>query len=346
MEKVSILIPAYNEEKSISKCIISCLNQTKEPHEVVVVNDGSKDRTLKILKFLQKKQKSGRKIKILNLKKNTGNKSKAQEKGLRYVKGNIVVMTDADTMLDKNFIKETLKSFRKDKKLVAVSGFVNSKKNNWLTSVREIDYLICQTIYKKAQSKINALFVLVGCGTAFRKKEFLESVSFDHDNITEDLDFTYQLKLAGKRIEFNDKAIIYTQDPNTLKSYFKQIYRWYSGGWTCLRKNIKILRKPNEALILSLIYLEGLILGALFVLSPLLIAINFKLFLYLFLTDFILMSGCLVYGAIKFKRYNLFFFIPHHYFIHILNQVIFLYTFVREIILNKKNLVWQRAERY
>jgi cellulose synthase/poly-beta-1,6-N-acetylglucosamine synthase-like glycosyltransferase len=321
MEKVSVLIPAYNEEKSISKCVISCLNQTKQPDEVVVINDGSKDNTLKILKYLQKKLKDGHRIKIVDLKKNTGNKSKAQEKGLKYVKGDIVIMTDGDTTLDKNFVKEIMKSFAKDKELVAVTGFVESKKNNWITSVREIDYLVCQTIYKQAQTKVGALFVLVGCGSGFRKKEFLETVSFDHDNITEDLDFTYQLKLAGKKLGFNDNAIIYTQDPNNLKSYFKQIYRWYSGGWTCLRKNFKILKKPNEALILSLIYLEGLILGGLFILSPLLLAINWKLFVYLFLTDFSVMVLSLAYGAIKLKRYGLFFFIPHHYFMHISNQI-------------------------
>jgi cellulose synthase/poly-beta-1,6-N-acetylglucosamine synthase-like glycosyltransferase len=339
MERISVLIPAYNEEKGIEKTIRSCLNQTRKPDEIIVVNDGSTDKTLEILK------KYLGKIIIVNLKNNTGNKSKAQEIGLSFVTGDIFITADADTRLHFRFVEMIEKSFKKIG-ISAVCGFVESDKCNWITNVREIDYLVCQTIYKKAQAKIDAIFVLAGCASGFRTNDFRKIVTFDHDNITEDLDFTYKLKLANKKIIYNEKAIVYTQDPNNFKSYFRQIYRWYSGGWSCLRKNIKILRKPNNALILSLIYLEGLILGLLFILSPLLLVINFGLFIHILIADFILTSLCLIYGAIKFKRYNLFFYIPHHYFMHIANNIIFLYTFVKEIILNKRNLVWNRAERY
>ena len=339
MVSVSILIPAYNEEKSIKKCLESCFNQTRRLNEILVVNDGSTDNTLKILKSYK------RKIKIINLKKNTGNKSKAQEIGLKYVKTDIFITTDADTKLDGKFVEEAVKSL-KGKKISAVCGFVESEDRNWLTRVREIDYIICQTIHKKAQSIINAVFVLAGCASAFRTKDFKKTVSFDHDNITEDLDFTYKLKLADKKITYNSKLIVYTQDPDNLKSYIKQIYRWYSGGWTCLRKNIRILKKPNNALILSLTYLEGLIMGILFIFSPFLFSINFGFFVYFFIAEFTLVSLCMSYGMIKYKRYNLFFYLLHHYFVHIINDVVFLLTFVEEIIFNKRNLTWHRAKRY
>ena len=145
---------------------------------------------------------------------------------------------------------------------------------------------------------------------------------------------------------YNEDAIVYTQDPNNLKSYFKQIYRWYSGGWTCLRKNFKILKKPNNALILSLIYLEGLVMGGIFILSPLFIVFGFKYFLYLILLEFTLTSGSLIYGAVKYKKYELFLYLPHHYLLHIINNVVFLLTFIKEIILNKRNLVWYKPDRY
>ena len=90
MCKISVLIPAYNEEKSIGKCVESCLNQTRNPDEIIVVNDGSTDNTLQILKSF------GNQIKIIDLEKNTGNKSKAQEIGLNYVHTDIFITTDAD----------------------------------------------------------------------------------------------------------------------------------------------------------------------------------------------------------------------------------------------------------
>ncbi len=339
METVSILIPAYNEEKSIRECILSCINQTKKLDEIIVVNDGSKDRTLKILKSF------GTKIKIINLKKNTGNKSKAQEIGLKHVKTSLFITTDADTKLDVNFVKEITRNF-KNKEISAVCGLVESEDKNWITRIREIDYLVGQTIYKNAQSILNAVLILAGCGSAFRTKDFIETVHFDHDNVTEDLDFTYQLKIADKKILYEPKAIVYTKDPDNVRSYLKQIYRWYSGGWTCLKKNIKIIKQPNNALILLMIYPEELIMGTLFLFSPLLLLSGLGDFLYLFLAEFILLSLCLSYGAIKYKRHNLFFYIPHHYLMHILDNVIFLFTFSEVIFFNKVNLIWQRSKRY
>ncbi len=339
MCKISVLIPAYNEEKSISKCINSCLTQTRKPDEIIVVNDGSTDRTLEILKkFIGK-------ITIVNLKKNTGNKSKAQEIGLRYVTGDIFISTDADTSLNINFVKNIEESFE-NKEVSAVCGFVESNKCNWITNVREINYLIGQTIYKRAQSYIDALFVLIGCGSAFRTKKFREIITFDHDNVTEDLDFTYKLKLADQKVVLQEKAIVYTQDPNNLKSYFRQLYRWYSGGWYCLRKNISILKKPNNALILSLIYLENLIMGGALLLSPLLLLWNAKYFLLFLAFTWLIVGLLATYGIFKTKRYNLFFYIPHQYILTFGEQVIFFYTFFKEIILNKKNLTWYKADRY
>jgi len=336
---ISILIPAYNEEKSIAQCINSCLAQSRPADEIVVVNDGSTDNTLEILKSF------GNKIKIINLKENTGNKSKAQEIGLKYIKNDVFITVDADTRLSKNFVSEILKSFYK-RDIIAVCGMVESEKGNWITKVREINYLIGQTIYKRAQGIIGALFVLSGCASAFKTKEFKRTITFDHDNVTEDLDFTYKLKLANKKLDFNNKAIVYTQDPNNFHSYFKQLYRWYSGGWTCLKKNYRILSKPNNALILSLIYIEGFLMGALFLFVPLLLLLGVKIFLSFLVLQFFIVFVCLTYGVFKYKKFSLYFYLPHHYFLGLADKSIFVGTFFKEILLNKKNLHWQRADRY
>jgi len=336
---ISILIPAYNEEKNIANCVESCFNQTRIPDEVIVINDGSTDHTLDILKS------SENGIKIIDIEKNTGNKSKAQEIALPHVNTDIFITTDADTVLDRNFVEEIKKSFD-DRGISAVCGFVESKKNNWITSVREINYLITQTIYKEAQDIVGALVVIAGCSAGFRTKDFRENVTFDHDNLTEDLDFTYKLKLADKKIAYNRDAIVYTKDPNNILCYFKQLYRWYSGGWTCLKKNIRILKKPNNTLILAPLYLEAVLMGGFFVLAPLLIFISWRYFMYLLLLQFSVLIVCMTYGVTKYKRYELFLYAPHHYVLGLFEEGIFLYTFVKEFVLNKKNLFWNRAKRY
>ncbi len=336
---ISILITAYNEERHISRCVESCLKQKLKPEEIIVVNDGSKDRTVKILESYADK------ITIINLPKNTGNKSKAQEIGIKYIKTDIFITTDADTCLHPNFTIEILKSFSSNN-ITAVSGFVESKKGNWLTKVREINYLIGQTIFKTAQDYVGALYVLVGCGSAFKTDDFKKIIKFDHDNVTEDLDFTYKFKIADKKIILNKKAIVYTQDPNNLRSYFRQLYRWHSGGWYCLKKNFRIMKKPNNALILSLIYLEGLIMGLAIILSPFLILISYRFFLIFILLSIIVTSLSASYGILKYKKYSLFFYLPFQILLAFPEQILFLYTFAKEIILNNKNLYWYKADRY
>ena len=94
----SILIPAHNEEKMISSCIQSCLTQTRKPDEIIVINDGSTDNTGDILKTY------GNQITVISIDKATGNKSKAQEIGVKYVTTDILIATDGDTILDKDFV--------------------------------------------------------------------------------------------------------------------------------------------------------------------------------------------------------------------------------------------------
>lgn len=207
--KVSMLIPCYNEGESVKKCIDSCLSQSYRIDEIVVVNDGSKDNSREILRSF------GKKIKLVNLRKNTGNKSLAQEKGIAKVTGDIVIMTDADTKLDKNFVKNIIEPFG-DEDVGAAGGYVVSLKHNWLTACRELDYTIGQLVYKTAQANIGFMFVIPGCAAAFRMDD-LKKLSMDHDTVTEDLDFTYQLHKRGRKIAFVKKAKVYTQDA--------QIYR-------------------------------------------------------------------------------------------------------------------------
>jgi len=335
---MTVLIAAYNEEKSIERCVKSCLRQSERPDEIIVVNDGSTDRTLEILRKIKG-------ITVVDLKKNSGNKSKAQEQGVKYIGTDLFLTVDADSFLDRDFIKEIKKPF-KSEKVSAVCGYVKSKKNNWITAVREINYGIGQVIYKRAQAYINAVFVLSGCCSAFRTKVFREIITFDHDNVTEDLDFTYKLKLAGKRIAFSTKAIVHTQDPNNLKSYIKQIDRWYSGGWVCLKKNKKILKKPNNTLVLGTIYLEGLIMGLPYILSPLLILFGLKYFFFFIALDFTMNFILITLSLQKTKRPSLIFYIPHNYFVRIIDNWILYYTFTKEMIFKRGNLVWNKPDRY
>lgn len=334
--KISILIPAHNEEKSIKATIESCLNQTRPADEVLVVNDGSTDGTADILKSF------GRKIKVITIPTATGNKSYAQEHGLKFIKSDVFIATDGDTILDHKFVEKIEPHFS-NPKVGAVAGYVKSIKNNWITACREIDYTIGQDLHKKAQANINFLFVIPGCAGAFRTKIFKEQVKFEHDTLTEDLDFTYKMHTAYTGIEYEKKAIVYTQDPFTLYAYINQIRRWYSGGWQNLKKHLSsVINRPLIALELSLMYIEGIIFSILLFVVPF-ISLNF--FAFYLLSTLVFVMTISTYAAIKRNRIDLFIYSPLYLVLIFVNAVVFLEQFTNEMIIGKKLEVWFKPER-
>jgi peptidoglycan-N-acetylglucosamine deacetylase len=333
--KISVLIPCHNEEKTIAQCIDSCLNQTRKPDQIVVVNDGSTDNTSKILRSF------GKKIKVVTLRKNTGNKSFVQEVGLSYITGEVFVITDADTIVHKNFFARVEKAF-KNKKVAAFSGYVKSLEHNWLTACREIEYIIAQNIHKQAQSYINALYVIPGCAGAFRTKVFRKYLAFEHDTLTEDLDVTYKLHKNNLKIVYDKKAIVYTQDPATLKCYLKQIRRWASGGWQNVVKHRNIVKRPQNLLEMTIVQGEGLVFSILLFVTPIL---NPRLFLSICIPYLVLVYVFTLYAAMKDKREDLALYFPCYVFLMFINAYVFLEQFIAVVLLRQKNLVWNTVER-
>lgn len=333
--KVSILIPCHNEENSIKQCLSSCLNQSKKADQIVVVNDGSTDNSINILKKFQNN------ITLVNIPKATGNKSFAQQEGLKKIKGDILITTDGDTILDRDFVKNIVTEFE-NPKTMACAGYVKSLPFNYLTACREIEYIMGQEIHKFAQSKINTIFVIPGCAAAFRTKVLKKIISFDHDTLTEDLDFTYKCHEKGLKIAYSKKAIVYTQDPTTLTDYIKQLRRWNAGNWQNLLKHLQIIHKPANALELSLIYGEGLVFPIILVLA---IIFNIKAFILFYFTYVSIISVFAIYGALRDQRLDILLVIPIHLFVSFINYTVYFEQFFQEVILRKKNLIWFQPER-
>jgi len=334
--KISLLVPCYNEEKLVEDCIKSCLNQTRPFDQLVFVDDSSTDNTPKVL------GKYNRSITVVKTPHNTGNKSSAQEFGLRYIDGDVFVTTDADTILDKNFVAEIEKSFV-NKNVSAVAGYVRSLPYNWLTLCRAFDYVMGQNIHKLAEHYMRCIFVMPGACSAFRTKVFKEYISFDHDTITEDLDFTYKLHSKKMRIVFNSKAISYTQDPANLKNYINQMRRWFGGGWQNLTKHFaSIPHDPMRSFEISLIYAEGVIFSILLFIVPL---INWWFGVIFLIGYFAITFLFAIWAAWKEKRPALAL-VPFPYLIvFYVNAYVYLEQFVKEVLLKRKNMVWFKPDR-
>lgn len=333
---ISVLIPCYNEEKSIRRCVEACLAQTRKPDQIVVVDDGSTDRTPEIL------AEFGHAITVVRIPENTGSKSRAQEIGLQIIRDSVFVTTDADSYLDPEFVAQVELDFS-DPGVAAMAGYIKSTKHNWLTACRELDYIVNQNIYKLAQSYIGALFVIAGCAAAFRTKVFQKSVSFEHDTLTEDLDFTYKFHKQGLKIHYNNKAIVHTQDPSDMHSYINQMRRWYGGGWQNLQKHWAVLKShPGHRAVLALSYTEGLIFSSLLLLLPF---IDLRVFGFLVLTHFGFSLLYALFGALREKRYDLVLFAPAYTLMLAVNAWIFLERFFAVIIQRDRSMFWFKPVR-
>jgi peptidoglycan-N-acetylglucosamine deacetylase len=333
--KISILIPVHNEEKSIKNCIDSCLIQSRKPDEIIIVNDGSTDKTAEILK------RFGSAIKVISIPNATGNKSYAQEVGLAHIQGDIFICTDGDTIMNFHFVELIEKDFQ-DTEIAAVAGYVKSMKYNWLTICRAYEYAINQNIHKLAQTYIHFLFVIPGSAGAYRTRLFKLHAKFDHDTLTEDLDTTYKFNREGLRIKYNMNAIVYTQDPVNFKSYVNQMRRWYGGGWQNLMKHFGIIGGPAKALELSLIYIDGFVFSWLFFIIPI---INIRLAIFLVFFYLLMLEGFAIFAAIKEKRKDILISpLPYMVLVYI-NAWIFLEQFFKEVVFKKKNLNWFQPDR-
>ncbi len=334
--KITILIPAHNEGRSIRATVESCVNQTRPADQILVVNDGSTDNTGEILATF------GTKIQVVTIPIATGNKSFAQEHGLKFVTGDVFIATDGDTIMDPHFVERIEPHFA-DPKVGAVGGYVKSLRNNWLTACREIDYTIGQDLHKSAQYNMGFLFVIPGCAGAFRTELFRNICKFEHDTLTEDLDFTYRMHTEYAKIVFEKKAFVYTQDPFTLYAYINQMRRWYSGGWQNLKKHLpNVISRPWIALELSLMYIEGLVFSTFLFVLPFL---NFTYFVYYIGLTLVFIIATGTYAAIKNERIDLLLFSPLYLILVFLNPLIFLEQFTSEIVLGRKLDTWFKPER-
>ena len=232
--KISIVIPAYNEEKVIANTIEGLL-ETKYPNkEIIFVDDGSKDATLSIA--------SRYKDQIRVLHKENGGKATALNYGMVYAKGEIVVIVDADTIIGRNALKEIVKGFEVNEHVAAVAGNIKVRnRNNLLTKCQALEYITGIQIIRRAFDIFGSITIVPGALGAFKKSFLLEAGAYGKDTIVEDFDQTIKLLKAGLITQGSSKATAYTEAPNTLKDFVAQRKRWYRG-------NIQVLRRHSDAL--------------------------------------------------------------------------------------------------
>ena len=229
---VSVVIAAYNEEKVINKTIHSVLKSHYDRLEVIIVNDGSTDRTESVIK---REFYGNPKVRVIT-QPNSG-KTAAINRGYRLAKGEIIVSIDADTLIAEDTIPLLVRHFQDDK-VAAVSGNVKvGNVRNLITLWQHVEYITGFNLERRAFDDLNCIPVVPGAIGAWRKNAIEEVGYFKHDTLAEDTDITITLLRHGYKVEFEVLALAYTEAPEDLKSLIKQRTRWIYGTLQCLWKH-------------------------------------------------------------------------------------------------------------
>ncbi|MED1557200.1 glycosyltransferase [Bacillus paramycoides] len=233
---VSVVIAAYNEEKVIAKTIRSILDSDYREFEVIVVDDGSKDGTSKVIQETFYKHP-----KVRLIQKENGGKSSAMNLGFQQSRGEIIVTLDADTIIAQDAISLMIRHFE-NHNVAAVSGNVKvGNRRNLLTTWQHVEYITGFNLECRAFDELNCITVVPGAIGAWRKKNVVESGYLSEDTLAEDTDLTITFLCEGHRIVYEEKAYAFTESPEDVKSLIKQRYRWSYGTLQCLWKHRKAL---------------------------------------------------------------------------------------------------------
>ena len=253
---VSILIPSYNEEYTIEKTINDLSDLNYPNYEIIVLNHGSKDKTVEIVKNILTQNK---KLKLINIKNNNG-KANALYYGLVASKGEILICIDADSSLDNNAINYLVNHFigAGNERVGAVTGNPRVKnRSSLLAKIQVCEFASIIGLIKRTQRLLGKVMTVSGVVVAYRKSALMDCGLWDRDTITEDIGVTWKLQKRFWAVRYEPKALCWMLVPETIKGYWNQRVRWAQGGVEAIIKHRDILLSWKQRRLIP-IYLEQL----------------------------------------------------------------------------------------
>ncbi|HXN72588.1 MAG TPA: glycosyltransferase [Candidatus Acidoferrales bacterium] len=237
---VTVMIPAYNEESVIVDTVRSALASVYPKLEILVIDDGSSDRTAELVRSNFARDPRVR----LLLQPNRG-KPAALNHALSEATGEIVVSIDADTIVDPEAVPRLVRHFV-NPKVGAVAGNVKvMNRNKWLTRWQALEYITSQNLEKRAFDLLNCIPVVPGAAGAWRTDLLRANGGFSGDTVAEDTDLTLTIRRNGWKILYDEDAIGRTEVPDTVEALIRQRFRWTFGTLQAVWKHRDAVGKPR-----------------------------------------------------------------------------------------------------
>lgn len=282
---ISIITPAYNEEETIAETVKSLLQLQYPQHEVVVVNDGSKDNTLDVLvkrykmvkapitypmqincKRIDQVYVSPEYTNLVLVDKENGGKGDALNAGINVARCSLVCSIDADSLLESNALLKVVRPFLENPNTVAVGGIVRiangckvrsgevievGMPKNSLARFQTVEYLRAFLFGRTGWNVLNGMLVISGAFGLFSKAAVVECGGYRNDTVGEDMELVVRLhrimrkKKRKYRITFIPDPVCWTEVPEKLKILSRQRNRWQRGLMDSMLLNIKMLFNPK-----------------------------------------------------------------------------------------------------
>ncbi len=220
---VSVIVPAFNEEGRIKRTVESLLNLNYPKHllEVILVDDGSRDNTLRDMRTYESER-----VRIFT--KKNGGKASALNLGIEKAKGDIIVSLDADSFVDKNALINMVGYFNDPNCMAVTPSMKVWKPKTILQKIQFLEYLF-GIFLRKAAAFMGCIHVTPGPFSAYRKSFFEKYGGYQEGNLTEDIEVALRIQANNFSIENAADAYSYTVAPSKFMPLYKQRVRWYLG---------------------------------------------------------------------------------------------------------------------
>jgi cellulose synthase/poly-beta-1,6-N-acetylglucosamine synthase-like glycosyltransferase len=230
-----VVIPAHNEERVIAKAL-GALDMARAPGvEVIVVDDGSTDATADI----------ARSFPVRVIRQPQGGKAAALNTGIAAAGGEVIVVLDADTVLDPDFLDAVAPHFT-DPAVGAVAGNIKvGNRGSVLARLQALEYVVSLDLDRRTQDMLGVIAVVPGAAGAFRRAALADVGGYPGDTLVEDADLTVALLKGGWRIHYEPTALAYTEAPEGIADALRQRRRWAYGTIQVLAKHAGSLLHPS-----------------------------------------------------------------------------------------------------
>ena len=229
-DPVSVIVPAYNEQTTIGPAVRSLALSAHAGVEVVVVDDASTDRTAEVVDDLELGN-----VRIVRVP--PGGKAVALNAGVALARHDLIVMVDADTVVEPDSIHRLVQPFA-DPSVGAVAGNVKvGNRRGILGRWQHIEYVIGFNLDRRLYDTFGCIPTIPGALGAFRRAALADAGGLSVDTLAEDTDVTMGIQRAGWQVVYQESAVAYTEAPATVRQLWSQRYRWSYGTMQAMWKH-------------------------------------------------------------------------------------------------------------